>query len=118
MGDRATVRDTLVSWDPKGEPVDLAELRAANPFSDVTLQEARYGSAGPAIRIECIMPDSADVSHHPFQGEIDELVDAVRRGRETHLNVFDAQKTMEACLAADLSAKNGGKAVRLPLIKE
>jgi hypothetical protein len=40
------------------------------------------------------MPDSADVSHHPFQAEIDELVDAVRADRETHLNVFDAERTI------------------------
>jgi predicted dehydrogenase len=64
------------------------------------------------------MPDSVDVSHHPFQGEIDELVEAVRTGRETHLNVFDAQKTMEVCLAADRSAEKGGRPVRLPLIPE
>jgi predicted dehydrogenase len=63
------------------------------------------------------MPDSVDVSHHPFQGEIDELVDAVRKGRETHLSIFDAQKTMEICLAADLSAERGGKTVQLPLIR-
>ena len=44
--------------------------------------------------------------------------DAVRRGRETHLSVFDAQKTMELCLAADLSAEKGGRPVRLPLIPE
>jgi hypothetical protein len=44
-------------------------------------------------------------------------VDAVRTRRETHLSVFDAQKTMELCLAADLSAGRGGKVVRLPLIK-
>lgn len=114
MGDKATLRDTLIAW--KDLPVDLDELRAANPFPDVTLAEARYGSESPAIRIECVMPDSVDVSHHPFQGEIDELVDAVRAGRETPLNVFDAQKTMEVCLAADLSAQGGGKPVRLPLI--
>ena len=73
-------------------------------------------SQSPAIRIECGMPDSVDVSHHPFQGEIDELVEAVRGRRETHLSVFDAQKTMEICLAADRSAESGGKPVRLPLI--
>mgnify|MGYP001329999389 CR=1 FL=1 len=115
MGDKATLRDTLIAW--KDEPVDLEELRAANPFPDVKLVEGRYGSESPAIRIECGMPDSVDVSHHPFQGEIDELVDAVRAGRETHLSVFDAQKTMEICLAADLSAERGGKPVRLPLIR-
>jgi predicted dehydrogenase len=115
MGEKATVRDALIAW--KDRVVDLDELRAANPFPDVTLAEARYGSESPAVRIECGMPDSVDVSHHPFQGEIDELVDAVRAGRETHLSVFDAQKTMEACLAADLSAQRGGKPVRLPLIR-
>jgi len=115
MGDKATLRDTLIAW--KDEPVDLDELRAANPFPDVKLLEGRYGSESPAIRIECGMPDSVDVSHHPFQGEIDELVDAVRAGRETHLSVFDAQKTMEVCLAADLSAECLGKPVRLPLIR-
>ena len=50
------------------------------------------------------MPDSADVTHHPFQAEIDDFVDAILTGRETMLNVFDAQKTMEVCLAADQSA--------------
>ena len=116
MGDRATVRDDLVCG--KDEPVDLEELRAASPFPDVKLSEGRYGSESPAIRIEARMPDSADVSHHPFQGEMDELVDAVRKGRETHLSVFDAQKTMELCLAADLSAAKGGRPVRLPLIRK
>jgi predicted dehydrogenase len=116
MGDRATLRDTLIAW-AKDEPVDLQELRAANPFPDVKLGEGRYGSESPAIHIEARMPDSADVSHHPFQGEMDELVEAVRNRRETHLNVFDAQKTMELCLAADLSAGKGGRPVRLPLIR-
>ena len=116
MGDKATVRDTLITWDPKGDAVDLPELRKANPFPDVKLHEGIYGSGAAAIRIDCIMPDTADVSHHPFSDEIDELVDAVLRNRETHLNVFDAQKTMELCLAADLSAEKGGKRVKLPLI--
>jgi len=101
-----------------GKRQDLEKLREANPFPDVKLHEDRYGSASPAIRIDCLMPDSADVSHHPFQGEIDELVDAIRHGRETHLSVFDAQKTMEVCLAADLSAQKGGRPVSLPLIRD
>jgi predicted dehydrogenase len=117
MGERATLRDTLIAWN-KDEPVDLEELRRANPFPDVKLHEGRYGSESPAIRIDCPMPDSADVRHHPFQDEIDELVDAVLHRRETHLNVFDAQKTMELCLAADLSAEKGGRPVSLPLLRE
>jgi len=116
MGDKATVRDTLVTWH-KDQPLDADELRRANPFPEVKLLDAQYGSGSPALRIDCLMPDSADVSHHPFQGEMDELVEAVRNRRETHLSVFDAQKTMEVCLAADLSAEKGGRPVRLPLVK-
>jgi predicted dehydrogenase len=115
MGDKATVRDTLVTWH-KDQPLDADELRRANPFPEVKLLDAPYGSGSPALRIDGLMPDSADVSHHPFQGEMDELVEAVRNRRETHLSVFDAQKTMEVCLAADLSAEKGGRPVRLPLV--
>jgi hypothetical protein len=32
--------------------------------------------------------------------------------------VFDAQKTMEVCLAADRSAECGGEPVELPLIRD
>jgi predicted dehydrogenase len=118
MGDRVTVRDTLIAWGD--EPaMDLEDLRTANPIPEVTLSATRYGSAAPAIRIECaVMPDTADVAHHPFQAEIDELVECARHGRATSIDVFDAQKTMEVCLAADRSADTGGAPVRLPLIAE
>ena len=116
MGDRATVRDTLIAWGDQ-PAVDLVELQKANPIPEVTLTSARYGSAAQAIRIECpVMPDTADVAHHPFQAEIDELVECVRQGRATSIDVFDAQKTMEVCLAADRSADARGAPVRLPLI--
>lgn len=115
MGDRATLRDDLILWNEQ-EP-SLAELRGANPFPEVALEPARYGSAGRAIRIVCPMPDSADVEQHPFQGEMDELVEAILGRRETQLSVFDAQKTMEVCLAADRSAARGGRPVALPLLR-
>ena len=116
MGDRATLRQNLLQWlDP---PLDLEALAAANPFPDVTLEAATDDSGRPAIRIHCLTPNSADVSHHPFQAEIDELVACVLEKRETSINVFDAQKTMEVCIAADRSAEQGGKAVALPLVKD
>ena len=116
MGDKATVRDTFILW--QDEKLDLEELKRANPVPQVTLSEARYGSGHPAVRIDCtIMPDTADVEHHPFQDEIDELVEAVRLRRNTSIDLFDAQKTMEVCLAADLSAAKGGKPVKLPRVR-
>jgi predicted dehydrogenase len=116
MGDRATLRDTLIAWGD-GPGLDLSALREANPIPQVALHEATYGSAGKAIRIESrVMPDSADVAHHPFQAEIDELIECIRSGRDTTLNVFEAQKTMEVCLAADRSAERQGETVALPLV--
>ena len=115
MGDRATLVDGLILW--KDTPVAVAALRRANPFPEGGLREARARDGSPAIRVECEMPASADARQHPFQGEVNELVDCIRAGRESHLNVFDAQKTMEVCLAADRSAARGGRPVSLPLIR-
>ena len=115
MGDRATLRqDLLQSLDA---PIDVERLAAANPFPDVRLAATTDPAGRPAIRILCTMPDSADVAHHPFQDEIDELVACVLEERDTSIDVFDAQKTMEVCLAADRSAELGGRPVSLPLIE-
>jgi predicted dehydrogenase len=113
MGDRATLRqDWLTSLDA---PIDLEALRAAVPFANVSLEAAKDASGRPGIRVHCPLPDSSDVTHHPFQAEIDELVECVVEDRETSISVFDAQKTMEVCLAADQSAEQGGTPVPLPL---
>jgi predicted dehydrogenase len=64
--------------------------------------------------IPTVLPDSGAVTHHPFQAEIDHLVDSIRNGRESHCNVADAVKTHEICLASEISARTG-KPVRLPL---
>jgi hypothetical protein len=42
----------------------------------------------------------------------------VLENRETSTSVFDAQKTIEACIAADRSAEMGGRPIRLPLIED
>lgn len=115
MGDRATLRDDLILWNDTR--LDLDALGRACPFGDVTLCEHRTPTGAPAIRVVTEMPGSAEVTHHPFQGEIDELVACILEGRDTHLNVFDAQKTMEVCIAADRSAARGGRPVRLPLLR-
>jgi predicted dehydrogenase len=65
--------------------------------------------------VPTVEPDSGDVSHHPFQQEVDHFVDCIERNVESHASVSDAIKTHEICLAADLSAADGGRPVRLPL---
>ena len=47
-----------------------------------------------------IGPDSADVSHHPFQGQMDHFVACIRNDVESHCNFDDAWKTHEVVFAA------------------
>ena len=64
--------------------------------------------------VPTILPDTAEVSHHPFAGQMNHFVDCILTGRESHCNVADAVKTHEICLAAEISAREG-KPIRLPL---
>ena len=65
--------------------------------------------------IPTILPDSGDVTHHPFQGEIDHLIDCILNDVESHVNLSDAVKTHEIIFAMDQSAAEG-KPVKLPLL--
>jgi predicted dehydrogenase len=117
MGDRATLRHDVIQW--LDDPLSADELTAANPIDGVRFQAVTDDNGRSAIRICTTMPGSADVRHHPFQDEIDDLVSSVvERRAATTVDVFDAQKTMEICLAADRSAAHGGQPVALPLITQ
>ncbi len=65
--------------------------------------------------MQTIMPDSAAVEHHPFDAEVNHLVDCILEDRRSHCDVADAYHTHEVCLAIDRSAAQGGAPVRLPL---
>jgi predicted dehydrogenase len=65
--------------------------------------------------IPTVLPDSGDVRHHPFDGEINHFVECICAGRESHCNVADGYRTHELCLAIDRSIEEGGRPVRLPL---
>ena len=61
------------------------------------------------------MPDSGDVNHHPFDAEVNHLVDCILENRESHCNVADSYRTHELCLAIDQSLAAGGTTITLPL---
>ena len=67
------------------------------------------------ISLEGHMPDSAAVATHPFQAEIDHLIDCVIDDKESHANLDDAVNTHEAALAAIISRQEGNRPVHLPL---
>jgi len=64
--------------------------------------------------VPTVLPDSGDVTHHPFALEVDHLLDCILNNQESHVNVADAYMTHEVCFAADLSGESG-QPVRLPL---
>jgi UDP-N-acetyl-2-amino-2-deoxyglucuronate dehydrogenase len=94
--------------------IDLAGTEGTLRDNRVWSRRLLPGQTGWAT-VPTVMPDSADVHHHPFDAQIDHFVDCIRAGRESHCNVADAYHTHEVCLAIDRSIAQGGGPVRLPL---
>jgi predicted dehydrogenase len=90
FGDRGTVFDQKI-WSPEGD--------AEKVWRELSQ---------PA-------PDSSDVTHHPFQGEIDHFVDCIRKGIQSHCNLQDAIKTHEIIFDA-IESQKSGRPIRLPLL--
>jgi predicted dehydrogenase len=59
------------------------------------------------IKIPCILPDSADVAHHPFEGEVSHFLDCIINDKRPYPDLDDAAYTHAVCFAADLSAQSG-----------
>lgn len=64
--------------------------------------------------IPTVLPDSGDVTHHPFFEEISHFVDCIVNDVESHANLQDAAITHEICLASQLSTLER-RPVSLPL---
>jgi predicted dehydrogenase len=69
------------------------------------------------VELPDLQPDSSDVSHHPFQAEIDHFVECLQRGVESHCNLEDAILTHEVAFAA-LECYRTRRPVRLPRLKQ
>ena len=92
LGTRGTIRDTRV-WSEELFPgqKDWAEIPA-------------------------ITPASGDVTHHPFNGQIEALAAAILDGAPILPDLDDAIKTHEVIFAADHAAKTG-RPVTLPFAR-
>jgi len=64
--------------------------------------------------IPTILPDSGDVTHHPFRDEVNHLVDVILNDRESYCNLEDAVETHEISFASEISVREK-RSVRLPL---
>ncbi|MBM3335584.1 Gfo/Idh/MocA family oxidoreductase [Candidatus Sumerlaeota bacterium] len=67
------------------------------------------------VEIPTILPDTADVAHHPFQTEIDHLVDCIQNNRESYCNLEEAIRSHEVAFAA-MQCYETGQPVKLPLL--
>lgn len=59
------------------------------------------------VTVPTVRPDSGDVSHHPFDGEIAHFIECVRTGSDSFVDLEDAARTHEICYAMDRSAAEG-----------
>jgi predicted dehydrogenase len=59
------------------------------------------------LEIPTILPDSGDVTHHPFEGEINHFVECILSGTASPLSLADAAVTHRICYALDQSAAEG-----------
>lgn len=75
----------------------------------------KYPGQREWLELPAVLPDSSDVSHHPFQGEIDHFLDCLQKGCQSHCGLDDAIKTHEIAFAARMSVSEN-RPVRLPLL--
>jgi predicted dehydrogenase len=59
------------------------------------------------LMIPCTLPDSANVAHHPFAGEVSHFLDCIIEDKQPYPDLEDAAQTQAVCFAADLSAELG-----------
>jgi len=59
-----------------------------------------------------ILPDTPEVTHHPFPGEIDDFIAAILEDRPAKLDIREDSKTYDIMFAAEESARTG-RPVRL-----
>ncbi|HOZ50050.1 MAG TPA: Gfo/Idh/MocA family oxidoreductase [Candidatus Hydrogenedentes bacterium] len=97
---------------PYAFPVEIFGDRGT--IKDNRVWSQKFPGQKAWVEIPTILPVSADVSHHPFQGQMDHFVDCIRNGRESHCNLEDAVKTHEIVFAAQESYATK-RPVSLPL---
>lgn len=111
-GTIGTVVCTLESPAPYMLPVMLVGDRGSVRNNQV------FTTAWPGqtdwATVPTVLPDSVDVTHHPFAAEIDHLLTCIAEGQEPSCGASDALLTHEVVFASDLSA-TARQPVALPL---
>jgi predicted dehydrogenase len=67
------------------------------------------------ISIPSVLPDTENVEHHPFPQMVDYFVDCIRNDVKAVPSMEEGMQVFEIIEAAERSADQGGKPIRLPL---
>jgi len=94
--------------------IDLVGTEGAIRDNRLWSKRLLPGQTGWTV-MNTVLPDSGAVGHHPFDAQMQHLVDCIVRDEASHCDVADAFATHEVCMAIDRSAALGGQPVRLPL---
>jgi predicted dehydrogenase len=87
---------------------DKGTIRDNRLWSETLLPGQTGWSVTPTV-----LPDSGDVTHHPFTGQVEDFAAAILDGKKILPDIDDAVKTHEVIFAAERAAETG-KAVKLP----
>jgi predicted dehydrogenase len=85
--------------------------------TDGTIQNNRvfspkhYPGAVDYWEFPTVLPNSSDVTHHPFNREISHFVECIATDVESHASIHDTYRSMALVFAIDESAANGGRPV-------
>ena len=115
--DRGAIGKTSALFDadmPYSFNIDLAGTEGTLRDNRVWSKKLFPGQTSWS-EMKTILPDSGAVDHHPFDAEMNHLVDCILQDRESHCSIADAYKTHEVCIAIDRSVADGGRPVKLPL---
>jgi predicted dehydrogenase len=74
----------------------------------------KYPGQKDWVELPDLSPDSGDVTHHPFQAQMDHFVECLEKNVESHCSLEDALKTHEVIFAAQECYRTG-RPVRLSL---
>lgn len=110
VGKTASVLDCVM---PYSFNVNVLGTKGTIRDNRIWSEELFPGQLGWA-QVPTVLPDSGDVAHHPFNGQIEEFVAAILDGVPCTPDLHDGVKTHEIVFAADQAAATG-KAVTLPL---
>jgi predicted dehydrogenase len=112
-GTLGKVASTLDCVMPYAFNVDVLGTRGSIRDNRVWSPELFPGQKDWVV-IPTVLPDSGDVAHHPFNGQVEALAAGILDGAPILPDLADAVKTHEVIFAADRAAREG-RAVALPL---